>query len=119
MNTYVICMDSVWVRDSEMFDIVGLTDEELTDIDMCLFQLFYFTGQCRNFKRAIYIRRFIFRFLILSITDFRNRPIQTLKEVFSELYDQKKTIDDIILDLVIMAPSMVEPLDDLNWQDAW
>lgn len=34
MNTYVICMDSVWVRDSEMFDIVGLTDEELTDIDM-------------------------------------------------------------------------------------
>jgi len=28
-------MDSVWVRDSEMFDIVGLTDEELTDIDMC------------------------------------------------------------------------------------
>ena len=35
MNTYVICMDSVWVRDSEMFDIVGRTDEELTDIDMC------------------------------------------------------------------------------------
>ena len=35
MNTYVICMDSVWVRDSEMFGIVGLTDEELTDIDMC------------------------------------------------------------------------------------
>lgn len=35
MKTYVICMDSVWVRDSEMFDIVGLTDEELTDIDMC------------------------------------------------------------------------------------
>ena len=35
MNTYVICTDSVWVRDSEMFDIVGLTDEELTDIDMC------------------------------------------------------------------------------------
>ena len=35
MNTYVFCMDSVWVRDSEMFDIVGLTDEELTDIDMC------------------------------------------------------------------------------------
>lgn len=35
MNTYIICMDSVWVRDSQMFDIVGLTDEELTDIDMC------------------------------------------------------------------------------------
>ena len=35
MNTYVICMDSVWVRASEMFDIVGMTDEELTDIDMC------------------------------------------------------------------------------------
>ena len=35
MNTYVICMDSVWVRDSEMFDIVGMTDGELTDIDMC------------------------------------------------------------------------------------
>ena len=40
--------------------------------------------------------------------------VKKLEEVFSELYDQKKTIDDIILDLVIMAPSMVEPLDDLK-----
>ena len=51
------------------------------------FQLFYFTGQCRNFKRAIYIRRFIFRFLILSITDFRNRPIQTLILAFRRSHD--------------------------------
>ncbi len=35
MNTYVVCMDSSWVRDAEMFDIVGLTDDELADIDMC------------------------------------------------------------------------------------
>ena len=40
--------------------------------------------------------------------------VKKLEEVFSELYDQKKTIDDIILDFVIMAPSMVEPLDDLE-----
>ena len=52
-----------------------------------LFQLFYFTGQCRNFKRAIYILRFIFRFLILSITDFRNRPIQTLILAFRRSHD--------------------------------
>ncbi|MEY8389815.1 hypothetical protein D3Z47_02105 [Lachnospiraceae bacterium] len=35
MNTYVVCMDSVWVRNAEMFDIAGLADEELTGIDMC------------------------------------------------------------------------------------
>lgn len=35
MNTYVVCMDSSWVRDSQMFDIVGLTDDELADLDMC------------------------------------------------------------------------------------
>lgn len=40
--------------------------------------------------------------------------VKKLEEVFSELYDQKKTIDDIILDFVIMAPSMVELLDDLE-----
>lgn len=34
MNTYVVCMDSSWVRDSQMFDIAGLTDDELADIDM-------------------------------------------------------------------------------------
>ena len=35
MNTYVVWMDSSWVRDSQMFDIVGLTDDELADLDMC------------------------------------------------------------------------------------
>lgn len=40
--------------------------------------------------------------------------IQKLEEVFSELYQQPKTLDDINLDLVIMAPSMVKPLDDLQ-----
>ena len=35
MNTYVICMDSAWVRDAEMFDIVGMTNEELMNVDMC------------------------------------------------------------------------------------
>ena len=34
MNTYVVCMDSSWIRDSQMFDIAGLTDDELADIDM-------------------------------------------------------------------------------------
>lgn len=40
--------------------------------------------------------------------------VKRLEKVFSDLYSQPKTIDDIILDLVIMAPSMVEPLDDLK-----
>ncbi len=35
MYTYVVCMDSVWIRDTEMFDTVGLADDELTGIDMC------------------------------------------------------------------------------------
>ena len=33
MNTYVVCMDSSWVRDSQMFDIAGLTDDGLAEID--------------------------------------------------------------------------------------
>ena len=40
--------------------------------------------------------------------------VKKLEEVFSNLYDQPKTIDDIILDFVIMAPSMVAPLDNLK-----
>ncbi len=40
--------------------------------------------------------------------------IKRLEEVFSELYDQPKTLDDIILDCVIMAPSMIKPLDNLK-----
>lgn len=36
--------------------------------------------------------------------------IKKLEEVFSDLYDQPKTLDDIILDMVIMAPSMVDPV---------
>ena len=40
--------------------------------------------------------------------------VKKLEEVFSKLYVQPKTIDDIILDFVIMAPSMVKPLDDLK-----
>ena len=40
--------------------------------------------------------------------------VKKLEEVFSTLYGQPKTLDDIGLDLVIMAPSMVKPLDDLK-----
>lgn len=40
--------------------------------------------------------------------------IQKLEEVFSELYQQPKTLADINLDYVIMAPSMVKPLDNLQ-----
>lgn len=40
--------------------------------------------------------------------------VKKLEEVFSSLYGQPKTIDDITLDLVIMAPSMVQPLDNLK-----
>lgn len=40
--------------------------------------------------------------------------IKRLEAVFSELYQQPKTLDDIILDMVIMAPDMIKPLDDLN-----
>ena len=40
--------------------------------------------------------------------------VKKLEEVFSDLYEEPKTIDDIILDLVIMAPSMVKPLDELK-----
>ena len=40
--------------------------------------------------------------------------IKALEETFSDLYDQPKTLDDIILDMVIMAPSMIRPLDDLH-----
>lgn len=34
MNIYVVCMDSSWVRDSQMFDLVGLPDSELTELDV-------------------------------------------------------------------------------------
>lgn len=40
--------------------------------------------------------------------------VKKLEKIFSGLYGQTKTMDDIILDLVIMAPSMVELLDDLK-----
>lgn len=40
--------------------------------------------------------------------------VEKLEKVFSDLYQQPKTIDDIALDFVIMAPEMVEPLDDLK-----
>lgn len=30
---YVVCMDSAWVRDAQMFDSVNLTDEELQSAD--------------------------------------------------------------------------------------
>ena len=40
--------------------------------------------------------------------------IKRLEEVFSDLYEQPKTLDDIALDMVIMAPEMIRPLDDLS-----
>lgn len=33
MKTYVVCMDSYRVRDAQMFDTSGFTDEELGQID--------------------------------------------------------------------------------------
>ena len=40
--------------------------------------------------------------------------VRKLEKVFTALYDQPKTLDEIVLDEVIMAPSMVKPLDDLK-----
>ena len=40
--------------------------------------------------------------------------VKELEERFSELYQYPKAIDDIALDLVIMAPEMIRPLDDLR-----
>ena len=37
--------------------------------------------------------------------------IKLLEEYFSDLYHEKKTIDDISFDLVIMAPDMIRGLD--------
>ncbi len=31
-NKYVVCMDSSWVRDSQMLDTSGLTDSEFNDV---------------------------------------------------------------------------------------
>ena len=36
--------------------------------------------------------------------------IQRLEEDFSHAYGEKKTLEDIVLDLVIMAPEMVQPI---------
>lgn len=36
--------------------------------------------------------------------------IKELEAIFSDLYDSPKTLDDICLDEVIMAPSMVTPM---------
>ena len=40
--------------------------------------------------------------------------VKKLEERFSELYDEPKAIDDIALDLVIMAPEMICQLEDLT-----
>ena len=40
--------------------------------------------------------------------------VKELEERFSELYQESKTIDAIALDLVIMAPEMICPLEDLK-----
>ena len=40
--------------------------------------------------------------------------VKTLEDTFSDLYHQPKTIADIVLDMVIMAPEMISPLDDLR-----
>ena len=39
--------------------------------------------------------------------------VNRLEGIFSKLYDKPKTLDDIILDEVIMAPEMVIPLSEL------
>lgn len=40
--------------------------------------------------------------------------IKKLEKAFSNLYGQSKSLDEIGIDLVIMAPSMVKPLDDMQ-----
>lgn len=37
--------------------------------------------------------------------------VKELEEIFSELYEETKTLEDICLDMVIMASDMVEVLD--------
>lgn len=37
------------------------------------------------------------------------KEVEALEEVFSDLYGEKKTIDEICLDSVIMAPDMIKP----------
>ena len=37
--------------------------------------------------------------------------VKALEETFSELYQEPKTMEDIILDMVIMAPEMIVPAD--------
>lgn len=49
--------------------------------------------------------------------------IKRLEQVFSDLHHKTRTLDDIILDKVILAPEKVKPLDDLdqdrNKMDVW
>ena len=33
MDLYIVCMDSYRVRDAQMFDTVGISDQELLEID--------------------------------------------------------------------------------------
>lgn len=40
--------------------------------------------------------------------------VKELEAVFSDLYEEPKTVEDIIFDYVIMAPEMIRPLDDLH-----
>lgn len=40
--------------------------------------------------------------------------IRRLEKIFSDLYQEPKTLEDICLDVVIMAPSMVKPLLSTN-----
>lgn len=40
--------------------------------------------------------------------------VKALEDTFSDLYHQPKAIADIVLDMVIMAPEMIRPLDDLR-----
>ena len=40
------------------------------------------------------------------------QEIRKLEEIFSDLYDQPKTLDEITLDLVIMAPDMIAPIQE-------
>ena len=36
MNVYVVCMDSYYVRDAQMFDPEGLSEMELNETDISL-----------------------------------------------------------------------------------
>lgn len=75
-------------------------------------------------KRMIALSNYPFKKLYKSFEEFaeqyRGMPydIQQIEERFSESYGEPKKIEDIILDIVIMAPEMIEVITDLEKADS-